>query len=314
MRGTIPISFILILCLHHAHSVCYDIWSFDCHERQTWGVLRGVASTYTSPNFPVDVDQDTTNLKVVESSIVSISMDLCHHTHLPHLEMIWIKNIGLESINSFTLENCKNLKVFKMNENNLEDRLGADIFQHNDKLEEIWLQNNKITKLYSGTFNHLENLIVLDLGGNDLEYFSSDLVVGLWKLRLLALYSNNLVQLDGVGLAKNLPALSYIYFNDNCLKCSDIRKIMHPFKGTSVLVSTHSDRRIRPFVVKYSEGSITCVGDDEIKRYTEVMNSSNFTMIDWQHEVSKNSSVNSAKKHEFKLMSVVVIASVLYSY
>lgn len=259
MKQKLSIFFTILLYLHHVQSVCDSIWSFDCHEQQLWTHLINKNDI----NFSLlSLRKETNNLKITDSDIKILDKDLCHASNVPNLEMLWFRGVGLQKLTENALENCNKLTVVKLGDNNLGDGISKNAFKNNDKLEEIWLQDNKITRLEFGTFNHLANLIVLDLGGNSLKYFPHELVVGLKNLRLLALYSNDLVELDGAGLMGNLPALDYFYFNDNCLKCSSIKEIIEPFKARYVTVSTHADYKIRSFIVQYSHG-LTCVGEDE---------------------------------------------------
>ncbi|XP_063709135.1 leucine-rich repeat-containing protein 70-like [Culicoides brevitarsis] len=255
MKREFLVIFSIFVLIYQTQAHCEPIWSFNCHKNENWTELKD-----DLPHKNV-----LKNVHITRGSlpIISLERDLCKYSSI---EKLWIENVGLQSTTATALAKCTNLKVFKVVENVLRAGIHRDTFKQNSGLEEIWLQYNKISSLQEGTFNHLSNLQVLDLGVNELQYFTPDLVEGLKNLKLLALYSNNILELDGAKIYKNLPALGYVYFNDNPLKCGDLDKLIDSFGY--VVVSTHADFVIeRGYKVGYHRGFVC--RKEEIERLEE---------------------------------------------
>lgn len=261
-------TWILLFLFQKVHSRCYPVWSFECHENEHWTWLSDEnLNEYSDQLNDTESNGDTTihtikriyNVNLGESGDV-LRDEICEK--YKYLKKLWITSGRIVKINENALANCKDLIVFRATENKISGVLKRKIFAHNTKLEEIWLQENEITSIENGAFNHLKELDVLDLGANFLTMFSSVFTDGLKNLQLLAIYSNDLTNIDMENIMRNSPKLEIFYFNDNCFNCTRTTDIKRELDKKNVRTSVYSIGRTRSFITSKA-GDFICVPDSK---------------------------------------------------
>lgn len=162
---------------------------------------------------------------------------------LMNLEKLFLAKNNIKMIKKKTLWNLKNLKVLKLEENeifsinadafaenqNLEELnlnrndlsfLSPKVFQNNRKLREIALNYNKLKTLHSDIFVKTENLEVLRFHANKLQSLDKNVFTSNKLLRWIELGENRLTFLSS-KLFENLKNLEFVDLADNdCIEGS----------------------------------------------------------------------------------------------
>lgn len=196
----------------------------------------------------------------VENTTETLTDSFC--IQHPELKTLTITSGILVEIEENALKNCKDLVTFNANNNEISGIISFRTFLFNTKLESIWLADNQITSIENGTFNHLKELNIIDLSRNFLKMFSSSLIFGLKKLRILSLYSNKIIELDVQAIIDNASNLEYLYFNDNSINCTRVSEIKQILQKRGFHMDDISPINLRNFNTTVKE-ELTCVEDSE---------------------------------------------------
>lgn len=155
----------------------------------------------------------------------------------PNLQFIQLTGTGIESV--FGLQNCGQLQVLNVNNNNITSftsspflfcsnlreihaeynsisQINVDSFNGLPLLNTLRLRNNLITSLIPGTLNLLPELQVIDLERNRLDQIPSDLFINLQRLEQIILEYNVINRINTRGF-NNLPGLRVLDINSNLI-------------------------------------------------------------------------------------------------
>lgn len=175
-------------------------------------------------------------IQIKDSSIPTLGNGVCSIFSVPYdalrvynIEELRLINIGIEEIALNAFGRCETLKSLILRDNKIKT-LEVGLFKQQEKLRKIDLSNNWIKNFSVGTFFNLKNLKELLLSGNRLKSFSPELIKSCANLEVLRLDSNDLFDLNGKALMENAPNLVKFAFNNNQLRCDQIKTIIGEIK------------------------------------------------------------------------------------
>ncbi|XP_061573169.1 toll-like receptor 21 [Cololabis saira] len=142
-------------------------------------------------------------------------------------------------VNSFAFIQTQNLKVLKLNINNIAF-LDREALKGLTKLETLRLDNNLLTDLFNETFADNVNLKTLNLRNNRISVIFNGIFQNLRNLTILDLGGNKITQFQASGFS-GLKSLSKLYLDGNSLKQIDT-SFYHEFQNTLTVLDLQSNQ------------------------------------------------------------------------
>lgn len=130
-----------------------------------------------------------------------------------NIEVFKIDTAQMAAIDENALQNCKTLKYFAVDGNNLR-ALPEYLLIRNPKLKHIWLQKNQLVTLSENFFLNQRELTTLELYFNQISYLPPKIFKSLVGLRELHISENRLQVLD-LEWFTNTVNLEYLSLNGN---------------------------------------------------------------------------------------------------
>lgn len=214
-------------------SIKSEIPAYKCELEDDFCTFWNVDLNESSYRFFPRADRALIVEKVrfYHSTIDVFGPDLCHA--FPKLKIIEIYFADIGQITEDAFDGCSALEKIDIRYHKMTE-LKPDVFQKVPNLNFLRIDSGQLEQLPMKIFKTLTNLTVLSIADNKLKLFPPYLVKDLKNLTELWLYSNELVDLDAVGLLGNLPKLEKAYINDNDFRCDRVQPIVKAFQARNV--------------------------------------------------------------------------------
>lgn len=241
------LTFIVIVCICTSTA---EIPIYKCSIAfGTQCILKGISVTKENYNFKPVADDDKTITQIIisNSKIPVFGADICNtFPNLAHLE---IQAADIQAIRPDAFDRCLNLASLKIVHQRVK-KLDQNVFKNLKNLFYLSLDHLGLESIDEGTLDTLSSLYSLSLIGNKLYEFSVELIKNLKEVDQLWINSNEISDLDEVGLLTALPKLKEFYFNDNDLSCHRVQSILSALKERNVKGFYKTKERTRFYTVK----------------------------------------------------------------
>lgn len=237
------------------------------------------------PSNLITIDLSTNNLTTIDSETFSKATKLLN-VHLTDNKLIDLApNIFVENTELFEVDlsgnrfRClpplfiKSNRIVRMNlSNNLIDELPNDFFVNQTHLIVLDLSFNRIKRLKNGFLNGALNLRHLNLSNNLLSVMEPFIFYNNNHLSTLRLNDNDFLNLDAIGLCKQLNNLSYLTLNGNRWNCNVLGDILNYLRTNGVLWKKGVQNRVENIQ------GIACVNFDQSSKSVATMDTRNVTL------------------------------------
>lgn len=222
-------------------------------------VFADVVLTKDDYSFvPVADKENFTGVQFINSTVQVFGSDICEK--FPFIKEIRMGEVGLETILPGALDDCQYLVVFQAHRNRIRN-LNWDTFRSNRKLEMIYMPRNQIRTFDSRTFSGLKNLERFDFQSNLIEIFDPVWLKDSINLTSIAIYSNELTELNAEAIIDLFPKLEIILYDENLISCVRVAEINAAFREARI--EYPALREVRPRYVEVRKiDDIDCLPDE----------------------------------------------------
>lgn len=222
--------------------------------------IRLLKSKHRFQPFAEKPDDEVRKVSFDDSVIPVFAGDVCDT--FVNIEELWLDGVETEAIQGNAFRGCNKLRWLRMHNSRIDD-LPTNIFHKNHNLRIIFIEENKIKRVNPKWFLGLIELEELTFAATLIDYFPISALQDAVKLKKLALYANNLFDLDDKLIVRQFPKLREIYYNKNELACKKVAEMNATFKASDVKVMTETwgTARLRYYNASTIDG-IDCLDAD----------------------------------------------------
>lgn len=253
----------VITCLTFSFGKKYNC---DIRVNKKGKTCRLDALNLTRTDYIIEpVTKDATELIriIITGTVPILAKGICEA--LPNLKSFEANTLHIEEIEEDAFVACKKLTRLNLHINKLI-KLKKNTFSGLVHLEQLFLPGGNLSTI-DIDLRGLKQLQIIVLAALNLTVFRPEMIQDQTQLERLALYSNELFNLDIDELLKYTPNLKRIDLADNNFKCSRLEEIVKIARMKNINARTFTYtalRRNRTYTPGNVDG-IHCLSDEQFK-------------------------------------------------
>ncbi|XP_063707812.1 leucine-rich repeat-containing G-protein coupled receptor 4-like [Culicoides brevitarsis] len=242
-----------------------DLPAYRCDDSITvWCTFQNIRLNSTNYRWKPKANKTEIEYVEFESSLIPVVYsNICRA--FPKMKNLQLGESGVQEVTEDAFYACANLETLRLHSNKIKV-LHPTTFQGVPKMAFLNLGSNLLTEFPDlSFFAGMPKLQKLFLEWNNLKSFPAELLKYNPKMYQLALYSNNLSELDVEKLVKYLPNLKYFNWIDNEIFCSQALEGMTYLSSLGIVQwdceEMCENPKKRDYVTDKVLGNFTCVPD-----------------------------------------------------